>query len=104
MDTHQIQAASLLPIPKLAFTIKETEYSLGISKRTLNRLIADGRIRSVMARSPDTLPDGEPLIVKSETEETGLRTRCDAVKKRPGSTPSASVSMDAITFSVRHSS
>lgn len=61
MDTHSIHqiAPSALPIPKLAFTIKEAEYSLGVSKRTLNRLIADGQVKSVLVRGCRLIPTTE---------------------------------------------
>jgi hypothetical protein len=51
MDIQSIQVAPApAPVPKIAFNLGEAEYFIGISKRTLNRLIAAGQIESVLVR------------------------------------------------------
>jgi hypothetical protein len=60
MDTQPVRAAPVVPlIPKIAFNLGEAEYSIGISKRTLNRLIASGQIKSVLVRGCRLIPATE---------------------------------------------
>jgi len=60
MDAQSFPAAIPSPsIPKIAFNLGEAEYSLGVSKRTLNRLIASGEIKSVLVRGCRLIPASE---------------------------------------------
>ena len=60
MDIQSSQVAHAAPpIPKIAFNLGEAQYSIGISKRTLHRLIASGQVKSVLVRGCRLIPAAE---------------------------------------------
>lgn len=70
MDIQSIQVAPAAPpIPKIAFNLGEAEYSIGISKRTLNRLIAAGQIKSVLVRGCRLIPATELMRITGAEQE-----------------------------------
>jgi excisionase family DNA binding protein len=75
MDMQPLQVKrSVPPIPKIAFNLGEAEYSLGVSKRTLNRLIETGQIQSVRIRGCRLIPAAELFRIAGARQEDADKT------------------------------